>query len=276
MPDIACVNGEFCDVANARVSIEDRGFQFADGVYEVIVAPGGVPFLLEAHLERLASSLAGIELRVDLAELRVAELVKTGIERCGYRDVMVYIQITRGVASRNHAMPERVTPTVVMTFKAKPVYDAALRKDGVALKTVRDNRWARCNIKSIALLANILLKQEARAAGFFDALIVSDDDIVRETAAANVFIVRDGVLRTPPKSTHILYGITRDHLLAQARKLDIPCDESDFDRAMLLSADEVFITSSTMEVMPVTRVDENAIGDGKVGAMTRRLFGCFN
>lgn len=276
MPDIACVNGVFTPLSEARVSIEDRGYQFADGVYEVIVAPGGKPFLLAEHLERLRNSLAGICLDADLDALGISEQISEGIRRCSHRDVMVYIQITRGAAPREHAIPRAVTPTVVMTFRHQPVYDAKLRENGVTLKTLRDIRWARCSIKSIALLPNVLLKHQARIAGFFDALILADDDTVRETSAANVFIVTRGTLRTPPRSERILHGITRGHVLAGARRLDIPVDESDFKLDALLAADEVFITSTTMNVMPVTRVDQNPVGQGKPGPLTRKLASCFD
>lgn len=275
MPDIACVNGEFSALADARVPIEDRGYQFADGVYEVLVAPGGKPFLLEGHLQRLRDSLAGIELAVDLPALRIEEQIAEGIRRCGHRDVMVYLQITRGTAARDHVFPKTFRPTVVMTFKPRPVYDPALKAGGVALLSVRDIRWAKCNIKSIALLPSVLLKNQARAKNYYDALIVADNDIVRETSAANVFIITGGRLRTPPRSGHILPGITRGHLLACAPKLGIEVEESDFTLADLCAADEVFITSTTMNVMPVTRVNDARIADGRVGPLSRKLETCF-
>jgi len=275
MPDIACINGSFMPLAEARVPIEDRGYQFADGVYEVIVAPQGTPFLLEGHLERLRDSLAGIDLTVDLDALKLPSLIAEGIERCQHRDVMIYIQITRGTASRDHVYTRTLQPTLVMTFKPRPKYDPALKANGVALMTVQDIRWAKCNIKSIALLPSVLLKNQARAAGFYDALIVSPDDVVRETSAANVFAITAGVLRTPPRSTRILPGITRSHLLECAPRMDIRAEERDFTIAELRAADEVFITSTTMNVMPVTKLDDAVIGAGQVGPITRKLEGCF-
>jgi D-alanine transaminase len=275
MPDIACVNGVFSPLAEARVPLEDRGYQFADGVYEVIVAPDGRPFLLDEHLDRLAASLEGIALPVDVASFDLPKLIAQGIERCGHRDVMIYVQITRGIASRDHVFPQQVAPTVVLTFKAKPQYDPEMRRRGVALMTMRDIRWAKCNIKSIALLPSVLLKNQARAQGYFDALILSDDDIVRETSAANLFIVSGGTLRTPPKSERILHGITRGFVLASAARLGISVEERDFDLDVLRAASEVFITSTTMDIMPVTRVDETNIANGRIGAITERLAACF-
>jgi len=275
MPDIACVNGVFSPLADARVPIEDRGYQFADGVYEVIVAPAGKPFLLDGHLARLAASLDGIALAIDLPALKLPDLIAEGIRRCAHRDVMVYVQITRGMAPRDHIFPNAASPTVVLTFKPKPVYDPALTERGVTLISTRDIRWARCHIKSIALLANVLIKNDARAKGCFDALIVSDDQTVRETTAANIFIATGGKLLTPPRSAHILPGITRGYLLEQAAKLNLPVEERDFKLADALRADEAFITSTTMNVMPVTTIDQRTIGDGKPGKLTRQLASCF-
>ncbi len=271
MQPIAFVNGTFMPLAEARVPIEDRGYQFADGVYEVVVARGGKCFCLDEHLERLRHSLTGIELPLDLAPLRLPELIDEGIRRCGYPDVMVYLQITRGMASRDHVFPKAADPTLVMTFKALPKYDPALRARGVALMTQRDIRWAKCDIKSISLLPAVLMKNRAKQAGYYDTVILAEDDTVREASAANIFIITGGAVKTPPRSEKILHGITRNYLVAHAADWGVPCEEVDFKLKDLLAADEAFITSSTMNVMPVTSIDGQAIGDGQVGPVTRRL-----
>jgi D-alanine transaminase len=271
MPDIAFINNAYLPLAEARVPIEDRGYQFADGVYEVVVANHGEPFLLDAHLNRLADSLRGIAMEVDLPRLELPKRIAEGIARSGYDNVLVYLQITRGVASRDHAFPPAIQPSVVMTFKPMKEYDPKWYAQGVALFAHRDIRWANCNIKSIALLPNVLLKSEARRRGFFDCVIHSDEGIVREASSANIFIVTNGVLVTPPKSNHILPGVTRGYLLERAAYEGIPTEERDFTLDALCAADEAFITSSTMNAMPVTRVDAKKIGGGTVGPITSKL-----
>jgi len=274
MEEIAFINGRFCSLSEATISIEDRGFQFGDGVYEVIVARRGRPFRLAQHLDRLKRSTDAIDLPVDYAALNLPAVIEEGVRRCGFDEVMIYIQITRGVAPRDHVYSGDITPTVAATFKARPVHTHA-RARGVALETTSDIRWAKCSVKSTALLANVLIKNAARRRGFFDAVILGEGDVVRETAVANIFIVNDGAIRTPPATDHILHGVTRGYLLECAARLGIPCREVHFSRSEMLAADEVFITSTTMNVMPVTSIDGSAIGDGKPGTIAERLLGCF-
>jgi len=270
MPELACINGSFCPLADARVSVEDRGFQFADGVYEVVAAPGGRPFLLDAHLDRLRRSLAGIELNVDVDALQLDRLIAEGIRQTGYRDVLVYMQITGGVAPRNHRRPDECPPNLVMTFRQHVPVDRDRFERGVALESTDDMRWARPCIKSIALLPNILHKQAAMQRGFDDALLLGPGNVVRETTCGNVFAVMSNSLWTPPVSDHILRGITRDVLLIFAAKQGIATHERDMPLAELLDADEVFVTSTTQEAMPVIRIDQRRIGDGRCGPITRR------
>jgi D-alanine transaminase len=274
MGEIAYVNGVFRDLADATVSIEDRGFQFADGVYEVIVAPQGRPFRLEDHLTRLKRSADAIELQVDFDAVDLPGVIMEGIRRCGFEDVMIYVQITRGAAPRDHLCPADISPTIVATFKAKPVHDSALRERGVALESVSDIRWEACSVKSIALLPNVLIKNRAKRRGFFDAVIVGPDGMVRETSCANVFMVRDGILHTPPATDHILHGITRRLILECAGKIGVQSREEEFDLPSLMAADEVFISSTTMDVMPVTSVDAKPIGRARPGPVSGRLLEC--
>ena len=271
MKEVAYVNGVFCDLGEARISIEDRGFQFADGVYEVIVAPRKRPFRLRQHLERLKRSTDAIELAVDYEALDLPGVIREGIERSGFEDCTVYLQITRGVVPRDHLYPEVVKPTVVATFKAKPAYDRAFRERGVALETVRDIRWQRCDIKSIALLPNVLLKNAARRRGRFDVVILGPNDTVRETTCANIFIISGRVLRTPPADERMLHGVTRAYILECARDFPIQCEEVRFTAGELLAADEVFISSTTTDIMPVATVDDRPIGSGRAGKQTLAL-----
>ena len=270
-PGLAYINGRFCDIREARVSVEDRGFQFADGVYEVLAATERRIFELSAHLDRLRRSLAGIHLPVDVDGLELPTLIDEGVSRCGCDDVLIYLQITRGPAPRDHVYGDAAPPTIVLTFRPKPIIDSTLRERGVALETADDIRWSRCDLKTLALLPNVMLKNAARRRGMFDAILVGPDGTARETTCANLFIARDGVVRTHPADNHILGGITRGWLLRHADSLGITIREQRFDVARLLSADEVFISSTTIDVMPVTHVDGACIGDGRPGPVARRL-----
>jgi D-alanine transaminase len=271
MKEIAYVNGAFCDLAEARISIEDRGFQFADGVYEVIVAPGGRPFRLAQHLERLRRSTDAIGLEIDYARLDLPGIIARGIELAGFPDTMIYIQLTRGVMSRDHLYQPGLVPTIVATFKVKPPQDPERRRVGLSLETVHDFRWEKCHIKSVALLANVMVKNAARSRGFFDGLMVSAEGWVRETTSANIFMVAGGRLKTPPANERILHGVTRGYILECAHDIDLPCDECEFTVPELVAADEAFLSSTTMDIMPVTRLDGRPIGKGTPGPVSARL-----
>ena len=275
MPELAYVNATFCELAEAKVSIEDRGFQFADGVYEVIVAYGDRPFRLAEHLARLAGSLESIGLEFDFREQALEEMIATGIARAGFDQTMVYLQITRGVASRDHVCPRGVQPTVVATFKAKPRIDPALREQGLSVVTVDDIRWARCNIKSIALLPAVLAKNEARRRGYDDAIFVGRSGLVREATVANVFAVRDGALITPPKSEAILHGVTRAYVLDCAAQIGLPYQEIDLTSVELAAARELLLSSTTMDIIGVTRLNGVPVGNGRVGPVTCALYDQF-
>lgn len=268
---LAFVDGRFCPVSEARVSIDDRGYQFADGVYEVIVAPNRRPFELEAHLNRLLRSANEIGIAIDPGDMGLGQMIAEGIERCPFNDVLVYVQITRGVACRNHVYDEALEPVVVATFRPKPVLPTESFTNGVAVRTAPDIRWARCDIKAISLLPNVMLKNEARRGGLFDVILLGPDAVVRETTCANVFIVTDGVLRTHPQDNHILWGITRKWILENAPKLGVSVRQERFLESELMAADEVFITSTTSEVLPVTRINSTAIGLGQPGETSVKL-----
>lgn len=276
MKELAYVNGVFSPIAEAVVPIEDRGFQFGDGVYEVIVTYNGRLFQLAAHLERLRRSLAAIELDYDFERDPLEPIIEEGLRRSGLRDAMVYIQITRGVSARSHAVPAGMTPTVVMTFKPRPVVPAGLRERGASINTVTDSRWANCYVKAITLLPNVLAKTDAVRRGYDDAVFVTPAGEVRECTSANIFIVVDGKVIMPPRNESVLHGITQRFVLDTAASIGIAVEEHTFDVGALQAADEAFMSSTTVEVLGVTRVDDRPIGDGRVGPVTGRLLEAFH
>jgi len=271
MPEIAYVNGEFLPLERATVRVEDRGFQFADGVYEVVRTYGGKPFATDEHIARLFRSLDAIEIRIPLSVERLKLIIQEGLQRSGFAEAIIYLQITRGCAPRHRGMPKDLEPTMVMTVRELGAPATKLREDGIAVITVAEFRWARCDIKSIALLPSVLAYQAAKKDGAHDAIFVGDDDTVHEATGANVFIVTRGRLRTPPKSTHILPGVTRDKVLEAARAAGVETAEEQITEADLYLAEEMFLTSTTAEVVPVVTVDGKQIGGGKPGPVSARI-----
>jgi D-alanine transaminase len=270
MGDLAYVNGRFMELADATVPVEDRGLQFGDGVYEVIRTYRGRPFQVEAHLARLAQSAAAIGLTLPEAVRQFPALIDEGIRRAAFPDCKVYLQITRGVAPRDHAFPAHVAPTVIMTFRLMRPLDPALAAEGVAVVTTDDIRWGRCDIKSVNLLANVLARQRALEVGAFEALLVRSGRIT-EGAVSNVIVVREGGLHTAPVGPEILAGVTRHLVLELARKQGLPIREEAITLDQLRSADEVFLTGTTVEVLPVVKVDATVIGSGRPGPISRLL-----
>jgi D-alanine transaminase len=272
MPEIAFVNGKFMPLEEAVVSVEDRGFQFADGVYEVLATYGGRPFAQEPHLLRLDQSLKALRLALDIRAYGLEGIVREGIARSGFAETMVYIQITRGAAPRHHEFPKaQVQPTVVMTVKELRRPAPELYAGGVKVVSAPDLRWKRCDIKSTSLLANILAKQQAAEAGAFEALLVDSEGRVTEGSSTSAFCVRQGILWTAPAGPHILPSITRGIVLELAGALRLPVREEFFTLAQCLEAEEVFLAGTSTEAMPVVRIDEGQVADGKPGPLTRRL-----
>ncbi len=263
------LNGEFLPAEEARVSVLDRGFIFADGVYEVIPVYNGRPLRLEHHLGRLDHSLQGIRIEPPLPHPQWKGIIEALIRCNGGGDLSLYLQITRGVAARDHRFPDHATPTVfAMTSPMEAVAPQLLA--GVSAITVEDIRWQLCHIKSIALLPNILLRQQAVEQGASEAILLRDG-LVTEGAATNVFMVHKGTVITPPKSNLLLPGITRDLVVELCRRHHIPCEEQAISAEQLRDADEVWLTSSTKEVLPVTRLDEVPVGSGQPGPLWRQL-----
>lgn len=275
MPEIAYVNGEFMPLEQAVVHIEDRGFQFADSVYEVIRTYGGRPFAVEQHLARLEWSANEIELRPPCSRQRLTELIEEAVRRAQFPESVIYLQITRGRARRHRGFPAQIEPTLVLTVREGHAPPSQVPQDGVAVITVPDNRWGRCDIKSVALLANVLAYRAAQKAGAHDAIFTGLDGTISEATAGNVFIVHAGELRTPPRGRNVLSGVTRDHILQAAKAIGVSCRETPVTREELTGADEVFLTSTNIEAMPVGSVDGHKIGNGKAGPLTERVYGQF-
>ncbi|MFN3714813.1 MAG: D-amino acid aminotransferase [Alcanivoracaceae bacterium] len=271
---IAYLNGQFMPLDEARISPLDRGFLFADGVYEVIPAYAGKLFRLEEHLRRLANSLAAIELPNPLPVAEWTAMFNELIRRNGGGNIYIYLQITRGAAAkRDHAFPNPPVPATVFAMTgqiATPAADMPDTTSGVAVITLDDIRWSRCDIKSVALLANVLMRQQAVSEGAAEAILIRDG-FATEGSASNFFIVRDGLIITPPKSHLILPGITRDLLVELAHQHGMAVAEREVTEAELKGADEIWLSSSTKEVVPVTQLNGHALGDGQPGPVWRAM-----
>ncbi len=260
------LNGEYMPLDRGRVPVEDRGFQFADGVYEVLRVYHGSPFRLPEHLARLERSLAGLEIPLPEPVPKIAEVCRRVAE--GIPEATVYLQVTRGAAPRTHEFPSGIRPTFLAYAREVRAY-AADRT--FILRSVPDDRWGRCHLKTIALLANILGRQKARQAGADEGLFVRPDGSVTEGTGSNAFLVRGGAVRTHPADHRILSGVTRDAVVRLSRDLGIPLEEKAFTLAEALGADELFVTGTTAEVMPVSEVDGRRIGAAAPGPVTSRL-----
>lgn len=271
MGDIVYLNGEFISLAEAHVSVDDRGFNFADGVYEVIHVYKGRPFKMEEHFIRLQQSAQGLEINLPdynlLMELAMELLEKNEVGPAA----TIYIQLTRGTQLRSHLYLDDLEPNVVMFARDCKPKPQEYFTDGVKVILVPDERWPRCYIKSISLLPNILYKKVANRAGAFEAIQVRDG-FITEGTSSNVFIVKEGKIITPPASNYILNGITRQVILQEALKLGYTVLEKSISQAEFLDADEVFLTGTTTEVMPVVEVDKQIIGDGKPGPIAQALY----
>lgn len=271
VPEIAYVNGEFLPLERAMIHVEDRGFQFADSVYEVVRTYHGKPFAVDEHLARLFRSLESIRLPHKFTTSQLHSLIEEAAKRAAFPEAVIYLQVTRGRAPRHRGFPAKSEPTLVITVRELRS-TAHLREQGVRVITVPDIRWTRCDIKSVALLANVLAYQAAKDAGANDALFVESDDTVNEATAGNVFVVIGGELVTSPKGPEILPGVTREKILQAARAAGISTREARISKAELYRAEEIFLTSTTSEVVPVIEVDGKKIGPGKPGPIAGRIY----
>lgn len=266
------LNGQWIPHARAFISVDDRGFVFADGVYEVLKAYGGRPFALERHLHRLERSAEAVRLRLPKNRREFTQLVAELLSRNHLtgRDAIIYIQVTRGVAPRSHLFPAGVEPTLYLFARELPPYPEWMFTEGVAVITLPDRRWELCHVKSTGLLYNVLARQEAEDRGAWEAVLIRDGKVT-EGSHTNLFAVVDGVLRTHPTGPHILPGITRGVTLEVAAALGIPAEERALTPAELAAAQEVFLTGTTIEVLPVTRINGRAVGEGRPGPVTTKL-----
>ncbi|HTL62818.1 MAG TPA: D-amino-acid transaminase [Nitrospira sp.] len=270
MPETAFVSGRFLPLADAKVPIEDRGFQFGDGVYEVIRTYGGRPFKLEAHFARLNRSAKALDLRQPYSLEQWDGYISEGLRLAGFRESKIYLQITRGVAPRDHAFPPDLQPTVVMTIRELHALPTAVQAAGVDAMTVQDLRWGRCDIKSLNLLPNVLARQQAKQAGVFEAILVKNGEVT-EGSVSNVMVVEGRTLITAPEGPLILSGVTREVVLALARREGLGLKECCPSREQLYAATEVFLTGTTVELLSVVRIDGKVIGTGQPGPVTRSL-----
>ena len=270
MSEMIWLNGEVIPLGEARVGVEDRGYQFADGVYEVIRLYNGKPFTLDPHLERLERSAAGIDLAIPLDRAALAGEIRKLLSRTDVKNGMVYLQLTRGVSKRNHIFPSSPKPTLLFYARTLPPPQLPGEGEGVKLLALEDERWKRCWIKSIALLPNVLAKNKAVSSGYDEAVFI-DDGIITECSASNLFAVIGGKLVTHPVGSKVLPGITRAVLLDSAASLGITVDERGYTEEEAQRASELFITSTTREISWVARWNDRYIGQARCGPVTLAL-----
>jgi len=273
------LNGQFLPLAEAKISVLDRGFVFGDGVYELVPVYSKKPFRLDDHLRRLQASLDGIRLASPHATDGWRELILRLIELQDFADQSLYIQVTRGTPvagqpPRDHAFPKGVPPTVFMFAQPLVTATPAQKAAGVCAVSALDNRWLRCNIKAISLLANILLRQQAVDAGCAETVMLRDG-FLTEGAASNIFVVKDGVLLAPPPSNLMLTGITYDVVLELAATHGIPHQVRAISEAEVRTADELWMTSSTKEIMAIVELDGAPVGAGVPGPLAQQMDGLY-
>jgi len=270
MSEIVYLNGEFLPAAEARIPVLDRGFIFGDGVYEVIPAYSRRPFRAAEHFQRLQRSLDAVRIANPLSGPEWVRLIDEIIARNPGEDQSVYLQVTRGVAKRDHAFPKDVKPTVFVMSGPLVTPSADKIEKGVAAVTTPDYRWLRCDVKSVSLLANCLLRQEAVDAGA-EEVVMLRDGYLSEGSSSNVFAVKNGVLLAPPKNHLVLPGITYDVVLELAEATGLPVEVRAIAEAEVRSADELWLTSSTKEVLAITTLDGKPVGSGRPGEVFRTM-----
>ena len=268
----AYLNGQFLPLDEAKISPLDRGFLFGDGAYEVIPVYSRHPFRIDEHLRRLQQTLDGIRLPNPHTLEQWRALVERIVQEGDADDLSVYIQVTRGADNkRDQAFPIGVAPTTFIFSAPLITPTAAQRKAGIAVISALDNRWLRCDLKTVALLANVLLRQQAIDAGCVETIMLREG-FLTEGAASNIFVVKDGVLLAPPKDHRMLAGITYDVVLELAAQHGMAYEVREIADAELRVADELWMTSSTKEVLPITTLDGQPVGDGKPGPAARQMY----
>lgn len=272
MPRIAYVNGRYVPFGDASVHVEDRGYQFADAVYEVISLNAGRLVDEDAHLDRLGRSLGELQIDWPMGRRTLRLVLREVVRRNRLRDGLVYLQVSRGSAPRDHKFPNPCEPSLVITVRRARPPSRRLAEEGAAVITVPDIRWRRCDIKSVSLLPNVLAKQQAVEAGAFEAWLVDEDGMVTEGTSSNAWIVTaKGELITRDACRSILNGVTRRAVLRIAAREGLAFHERPFTVAEAKSAREAFVTSTSSLVLPIVRIDGEQVGDGKPGQLTRQL-----
>jgi D-alanine transaminase len=272
MTRIAYVDGRYRPIGAAAVRVEDRGLQFADGVYEVIKCLGGRPCDLGRHLDRLERSLAALAIPMPVSRRALAAIIAQSLRRNRLRDALVYLQVDRGVAPRNHLCPADIAPTLIVTVRRANLPKPRELAEGVGVVTLPDQRWQRCDVKSVSLLANVLARRQAANSGCREAWLYDADGCVTEGAGSNAYLVNgDGGVVTRPLGPEILGGVTREVVLELARAEGIAVMERPFTVAEAYVAREAFLTSTSSLVLPVTTIDGRAVANGMPGSVTRRL-----
>ena len=264
------VNGDYCAPEQATVSVFDRGFNFADGVYEVVAVMEGKLVDFDGHMRRLRRSLSELDIPEPLTEAELLAIHRELVSGNDLEEGLIYMQITRGVAERDFVAPEGLTPTVVLFTQEKPLVENQASREGIKLKSMPDLRWERRDIKSVGLLAQVMAKQAAKEAGAYEAIMIKDG-YVTEGGSSSTFIVKDNVVITRPLSNAILAGITRASLLDLVAQTDTVIDERNYTLEEAYDADEAFITAASTYVCPVIAIDDRPVGDGSVGPVVRKL-----
>jgi len=276
MEALGLVNGELVNLNERVIPMEDRGHQFGDGVYEVAKVYNGRCFALKYHLDRLYRSLRALRIPATYTNEELAEFHELLIQKSGIKEGSIYLQITRGVAPRTHHFPEQIVPCLTMSIRSTGNVNSRLWQEGVKVILIPDERWLRCDIKSLNLLGNILGKQQAKEAGCYEGVMVRDQHITEGTSS-NFFVVKDDVIWTYPATQLILNGITRKIILEKlVQELDISVLEKPFDVNFIKGASEAFLSGTSTEIMPVTIINNNLVGDGKVGPITSKLQAAYN
>jgi D-alanine transaminase len=265
------LNGRFLPIDEAHVPVLDRGFIFGDGVYELVPVYSRVPFRLDEHLGRLERSLAEVKIRNPHTRGQWRDIIYRLVDAQPFEDQGVYFQVTRGVAKRDHAFPKAGEPTVFMMANPLITPPGELVEKGAAAVSAQDNRWLRCDIKSISLVGNVLLRQLSAEAGAAETILFRDGKLT-EASASNVFAVKAGVILTPPKSNLILPGITYDVVTELAKANGLPLEFREVQEPEVRAADELWVTSSSKEVLAIVSLDGVAVGDGRPGPVFARMY----
>ena len=274
MKEIAYLDGRWMKIEEATVPVWDRGYLFADALYEVVVSYDGRIWALERHLLRLERGIRELGMEgVGVAHVR--SVLLEAHRRSGISDAHIYLQLTRGVAPRKHDWTGGMTPSLLVTVRQSPAPDPDILKHGVSVVTTPDIRWGRCDIKTTNLLPNCLALHKAHEAGAYEAVLIREGGIVTEAAADSLFIVKGPTLITREDGPHILPGITQGLIVETARRMAIPVERRPFGREELFAADEVFLTGTTLAVVPVVRIDDRTVGTGRVGAMAKKLLAAY-